>query len=112
MYDASNINSSQHFEITKYRDEYRNFIGSDKSAMMHITKYTDGYDMFFIGQSYDGRKLDYFYKEFATLDIRSSSGWTFDHFSAVSFLSVCNYTRLTFLHKIHNQARSYKVLKF
>jgi hypothetical protein len=45
MYDASNINSSQHFKITKYRDEYRNFIGSDKSAMMHITKSTDGYDI-------------------------------------------------------------------
>jgi hypothetical protein len=36
--------------------------------MMHITKNTDGYDMFFIGQSYDGRKLDSFYKEFATLE--------------------------------------------
>ena len=54
MYNASNINSSQHFKITKYRDEYRNFIGSDKSAVMHITKSRDGYDMFFIGQGYDG----------------------------------------------------------
>lgn len=96
MYNASYMNSSQHFKITKYRDEYRNFIGSDKSAVMHITKSTDGYDMFFIGQSYDGRKLEYFYKEFATLDIRSHGGWTFDHFSAVSFLSVCNTKKNSF----------------
>jgi hypothetical protein len=64
--------------------------------MMHITKSTDGYDMFFIGQSYDGRKLDYFYKEFATLDIRSSGGWTFDHFSAVEILVSYNTDPDTF----------------
>lgn len=97
LYSASNINSSQHFKTTKYRDQYRNFIGSDKSAVMHITKSADGYDMFFIGQSYDGRKLEYFYKEFATLDIRrSTSGFIFDHYSAVSFLSVCNTKKNSF----------------
>ncbi|XP_052081048.1 hepatocyte growth factor receptor-like isoform X4 [Mytilus californianus] len=98
MYDASDINLKHHFGESK-----KNYLGSENSSVMLITKDESGVDMFFIGQSYDSRKADFFYNEFATLDIsKSNKNWNFDHYSAWSFLSVCDTKRenfkLKFLH--------------
>ncbi|CAG2250845.1 HGFR [Mytilus edulis] len=99
MYDSSDISLKRNFGVIK-----KNYLGSENSSVMLITKDKDGNDMFFIGQSYDGRKADYFYNEFATLDISNTTNndWNFDHYSAWSFLSVCDTKRenfkLKFLH--------------
>ncbi|XP_076112140.1 hepatocyte growth factor receptor-like [Mytilus galloprovincialis] len=98
MYDSSNISLKRNFGEIK-----KNYLGSENSSVMLITKDKDGNDIFFIGQSYDGRKADYFYNEFATLDIYTTNNdWNFDHYSAWSFLSVCDTKRenfkLKFLH--------------
>ncbi|XP_076112122.1 hepatocyte growth factor receptor-like [Mytilus galloprovincialis] len=99
MYDSSDISLKRNFGLIK-----KNYLGSENSSVMLITKNKNGIDMFFIGQSYDGRKADYFYNEFATLDISNTTNndWYFDHYSAWSFLSVCDTKRenfkLKFLH--------------
>ncbi|XP_071126132.1 hepatocyte growth factor receptor-like [Mytilus edulis] len=98
MYNASDINLKHHFGEIK-----ENYLGSENSSVMLVTKDKEGIFMFFIGQSFDGRKADYFYNEFATLDIsKSKTNWNFGHFTAWSFLSVCDTKRenfkLKFLH--------------
>ncbi|XP_071126109.1 hepatocyte growth factor receptor-like isoform X2 [Mytilus edulis] len=99
MYDSSDISLKRNFGVTK-----KNYLGSENSSVMLITKDKHGIDLFFIGQSYDGRKADYFYNEFASLDISNTTNndWNFDHYSAWSFLSVCDTKRenfkLKFLH--------------
>ncbi|VDH96957.1 proto-oncogene tyrosine-protein kinase Met [Mytilus galloprovincialis] len=99
MYDSSDISLKRNFGVIK-----KNYLGSENSSVMLITKDRNGIDIFFIGQSYDGRKADYFYNEFATLDISNTTNndWNFDHYSAWSFLSVCDTIRenfkLKFLH--------------
>ncbi|CAG2219962.1 PLXNB [Mytilus edulis] len=84
MYDSSDISLKRNFGLIK-----KNYLGSENSSVMLITKNKNGIDMFFIGQSYDGRKADYFYNEFASLDISNTTNndWNFDQYSAWSFLS-------------------------
>ncbi|CAC5415511.1 MET [Mytilus coruscus] len=92
MYNGSDINLKHHFVESK-----KNYLGSGNSSVMLVTNHTDGFAMFFVGQSFDGRKADYFYNEFATLDLPSSkTNWNFGHYAAYSHLSVCDTKRENF----------------
>ncbi|XP_052081094.1 hepatocyte growth factor receptor-like [Mytilus californianus] len=98
MYNAADINIKHPFGEDK-----KNYLGSKNSSVMLVTKGKGGDDIFFIGQSFDGRKTDFFSKEFATLDIsKSNENWNFDHHAVQTFLSVCDTKRekfkLKFLH--------------
>ncbi|CAG2248818.1 PLXNB [Mytilus edulis] len=85
MYNASDINLKNHFN--EYNN--KNYLGSENSSVMLVTKDKDGIDMFFIGQSFDGRKADYFYNEFATLDTSNfMNNWNFNLYRAHTHLSV------------------------
>ncbi|VDI82559.1 proto-oncogene tyrosine-protein kinase Met [Mytilus galloprovincialis] len=98
MYNAADINIKNPFVEDK-----KNYLGSKNSSVLLVTKDEDGTEMFFIGQSFDGRKSDFFSNMFATFDIsKSNENWNFDHYAVNTYLSVCETKReqfkIKFLH--------------
>lgn len=90
-YNKSNIHIKNHFKLEK-----QNFLGSNNSSVMVASKIGDT-NVFFVGQSYDGRNGAYFNKEFITLDVNEfGDSWSFDMWAAASSLSVCSSKRNSF----------------
>lgn len=91
-YNKTNLHDKWQFEL-----ESTNFLGSKNSSVMLASKSTDKIDIFFVGQSYDGREQNYFNAEFITLDLyKNRDRWKFDKFATSSSLSVCDSKRNSF----------------
>ncbi|XP_052679383.1 hepatocyte growth factor receptor-like [Crassostrea angulata] len=119
--------NSYHIDIEEkfYKDSFQNYIGSEKGTILIPFKTEDqSDDHYFIGRSWDGRRMEHTFPEFSFMEIYNRTNdplqqWEFQNTTMYSSAGLCHHKRLNsatrfifgfstneFIFSIYNQART------